>query len=133
MGAITAEDDAHYQALGYDTSNRGEDVGRAGVELSTRPRCTASGARSSTRSTRTATSSARSAAPTPVNGKDIQLSIDLDVQQYAERLLQTQLRIQRAFTAPNPIVKKPDGTRQRMSLSHGVSACTTRRRPAPWS
>ena len=33
MGAITAEDAAHYRALGYDTSNRGEDVGRAGVEL----------------------------------------------------------------------------------------------------
>ena len=28
----------------------------------------------------------------PVNGLDVQLSIDLDLQQYAERLLQTQLR-----------------------------------------
>ena len=54
-----------------------------------------------------------------VNGMDVQLSIDLDLQQYAERLLQTQLRLKRAFTAPNPIVEKPDGTRQRMSLNHG--------------
>ena len=33
MGAITEEDVAHYKQLGYDTSNRGEEVGRAGVEL----------------------------------------------------------------------------------------------------
>ena len=50
---------------------------------------------------------------------DVQLSIDLDLQQYAERVLQTQLRLKRAFTAPNPIVQKPDGTRQAMSLNHG--------------
>ena len=43
---------AHYEGLGYDTSNRGEEVGRAPASSwSTRRRCTASGARSSTRST----------------------------------------------------------------------------------
>ena len=34
MGAITAEDEQRYQDKGYDTSVGGEDVGRAGVELS---------------------------------------------------------------------------------------------------
>src|SRR6266508_4753338 len=34
MGAITAEDAAHYRELGYITSLGGEAVGRAGVELS---------------------------------------------------------------------------------------------------
>ena len=34
MGSITAEDEDHYQGLGYDTSVNGEDVGRSGVELS---------------------------------------------------------------------------------------------------
>ena len=43
----------------------------------------------------------------PVNGRDIQLSIDLDVQQYAESILQTQLQLRRTFTADNPIVEKP--------------------------
>ena len=36
MGAITEQDAAHYRNLGYDTSNRGEEVGRAGVELGIR-------------------------------------------------------------------------------------------------
>ncbi|CAN5798772.1 penicillin-binding protein 2 [soil metagenome] len=42
----------------------------------------------------------------PVNGQDIQLAIDLDVQQYAESILQTQLQFRRNFTAKNPIVEK---------------------------
>ena len=65
----------------------------------------------------------------PVNGQDIQLSIDLDLQQYAEQMLQMQLRLKRAFIAPNPIVEKPDGSHQRMDLPRDP-ACTTRRRPA---
>ena len=34
MGAITAEDEQRYEDKGYDTSVGGEDVGRAGIELS---------------------------------------------------------------------------------------------------
>ena len=119
MGAITEEDKAHYDALGYDTSNRGEDVGRAGVELEYETilhgqwgeivfEVDSHGSVVREISRRDA-----------VNGMDVQLSIDLDLQQYAERVLQTQLRLKRAFTAPNPIVQKPDGTRQAMSLNHG--------------
>ncbi len=119
MGAITEEDEAHYEGLGYDTSNRGEDVGRAGVELEYETilhgqwgeivfEVDSHGSVVREISRRDA-----------VNGMDVQLSIDLDLQQYAERVLQTQLRLKRAFTAPNPIVQKPDGTRQAMSLNHG--------------
>ena len=57
----------------------------------------------------------------PVNGQDIQLSIDLDLQQYAEQMLQLQLRLKRAFLAPNPIVEKPDGSHQRMDLTKGTA------------
>jgi cell division protein FtsI/penicillin-binding protein 2 len=48
----------------------------------------------------------------PVNGMDVQLSIDLDIQQYAERVLQTQLRLRRQFTVANPEVERfqQDGT-----------------------
>lgn len=57
----------------------------------------------------------------PVNGFDVQLTIDLDVQQYAEQLLETTLEKRRTQLAPNPIVKKPDGSRERMDLSKGES------------
>ena len=55
----------------------------------------------------------------PVNGFDVQLTIDLDVQKYAEQLLETTLEQRRTQLAPNPIVKKPDGSRQRMDLNQG--------------
>ncbi len=55
----------------------------------------------------------------PINGFDVQLTIDLDVQQHAERLLETTLKRRRTQVAPNPIVKKPDGSRQRMDLEQG--------------
>jgi len=55
----------------------------------------------------------------PVNGFDVQLTIDLDIQKYAEQLLETTLEQRRTQFAPNPIVKKPDGSRQRMDLNQG--------------
>ncbi len=55
----------------------------------------------------------------PINGFDVQLTIDLDVQQYAEQAIETTLDLRRTQTAPNPIVKKPDGTRERMDLTQG--------------
>lgn len=47
----------------------------------------------------------------PINGYDIQLSLNLHAQQYAEQVLQAQLRSQQGATAENYSVKKPDGTR----------------------
>ena len=119
MGAITAEDAAHYRALGYDTSNRGEDVGRAGVELEYETTLHGKWGEIVYEVDSHGAIVREISRTDAVNGMDIQLSIDLDVQQYAERILQTQLRLKRAFTAPNPIVEKPDGSRQRMSLNHG--------------
>ena len=55
----------------------------------------------------------------PVNGFDVQLTIDLDLQKYAEQLLETTLKQRRTQLAPNPIVKKPNGSRQRMDLNQG--------------
>jgi penicillin-binding protein 2 len=119
MGAITEEDQAHYDNLGYDTSNRGEDVGRAGVELEYETTLHGRWGQIVYEVDSHGTIVREISRRDPVDGRDLQLSIDLDLQQYAERLLQTQLRLRRAFTAPNPIVDKPDGTRQRMSLNHG--------------
>jgi penicillin-binding protein 2 len=119
MGAITAEDAGHYRGLGYDTSNRGEEVGRAGVELEYETTLHGRWGEIVYEVDSHGAIVREISRHDAVNGMDIQLSIDLDVQQYAERILQTQLRLKRAFTAPNPIIEKPDGSRQRMSLNHG--------------
>ena len=50
----------------------------------------------------------------PIDGFDVQLTIDLDVQQYAEQALETTLEVRRTFLAPNPEVLKPDGDREKM-------------------
>jgi penicillin-binding protein 2 len=55
----------------------------------------------------------------PVNGFDVQLTIDLDVQQYAEQTIETTLRARRSQLAPNPEVLKPDGSRERMDITQG--------------
>jgi penicillin-binding protein 2 len=62
----------------------------------------------------------------PVNGEDVQLSIDLDLQQYAERLLQTQLAPEAPVHVAEPEVTKPDGTRGPLD-EHSPSGrrCTT--------
>lgn len=119
MGAITEEDAADYSALGYDTSSVGEDVGRAGVELFYEQQLHGEWGEivyEVDSHNRVVREIGRTEA---VDGVDIQLSIDLDLQQYAERLLVTKLQLQRAYTAPNPIVDKPNGTRQRMDLNSG--------------
>ena len=51
----------------------------------------------------------------PINGFDVQLTIDLDLQQYAEQALQTTLEARRTQTAPNPKVKKPNGKIEKMN------------------
>jgi penicillin-binding protein 2 len=66
----------------------------------------------------------------PVNGMDVQLSIDLDLQQYAERILQTQLKQRRQFTARNPEVEKPDGTRGPLNPDLAVGATVAYKAPA---
>jgi penicillin-binding protein 2 len=124
MGAITAEDEQQYKDLGYDTSVGGEEVGRAGVELSMERVLHGRWGEqvvevdAANRIVRTI-----SLRP-PVNGMDVQLSIDLDVQQYAERLLQTQLARRRQETAANPMVTRirADGTEERAPLDPNLPA-----------
>lgn len=119
LGSITVEDAEEYRALGYDTSSVGEDVGRAGVELTYEQQLHGQWGQivyEVDSHNRVVREISRTEA---VDGNDIQLSIDLDVQQYAERVLQMKLQLQRAFRAPNPFVDKPDGTRQRMDLNSG--------------
>lgn len=46
----------------------------------------------------------------PVNGYDVQLTIDLDAQVYIEQALETALISRRYQYASNPLVRQPDGT-----------------------
>jgi len=113
LGAITAEDAEEYEALGYDTSRDGELVGRGGLELAYETVLhgqwgeTVYEVDAANRIVRTV-----SERP-PVPGMDLQLSIDLDLQLYAERLLQTQLALRRQFTAPNPVITDAATNQQR--------------------
>jgi|HigsolmetaAR201D_1030396.scaffolds.fasta_scaffold09000_2 penicillin-binding protein 2 len=130
MGAITAEDEAHYKALGYDTSLGGELVGRAGLELAYEEVLHGKWGEvvyEVDASNRIVRELRRTE---PVNGMDIQLSIDLELQQYTERLLQTQLQLRRLFTARNPEVVKPDGTRGPLDESRPVGAEVHYKAPA---
>ncbi|HTH05363.1 MAG TPA: penicillin-binding transpeptidase domain-containing protein, partial [Ilumatobacteraceae bacterium] len=51
----------------------------------------------------------------PINGFDIQLTIDLDYQQYAEQALESTLKARRTQLAPNPKIRKPDGRLEKMA------------------
>lgn len=130
MGAITADDAERFEALGYDTSSQGEDVGRSGVELSMEERLHGQWGEAvyeiDSRNRIVRTVSYRP----PVSGEDVQLSIDLELQQYAERLLFTQLQARQGFTAVNPEVAKPDGTRGPLDPSRAVGTQVYYKAPA---
>jgi penicillin-binding protein 2 len=130
MGAITAEDEDYYAELGYDTSSQGEQVGRSGVEQSLEVRLHGKwGQRTYEIDSRNRIVRTISYTP-PVSGEDLQLSIDLDLQYYAERLLITQLRARRADTAANPEITRPDGTKGPMDPSLGVGTRVHYKAPA---
>lgn len=116
MGAITAEQLDEKLAAGY---LRNERIGQFGVERSMEAELHGVWGEkvievdAANRPVRVISEVA------PINGKDVQLTIDLDVQQFAEQAIETTLELRRTQTAPNPIVKKPDGTREPMDLTKG--------------
>jgi penicillin-binding protein 2 len=129
MGSVTADDEQHYKDLGYDTSVDGESVGRAGVELSMETVLHGKWGEVTYEVDANNRIVRQLSYEAPVNGEDIQLSIDMPLQQYAERLLQTQLALKRLFTAENPEVLKPDGTRG--PLKEDLAVGTLVHYPAP--
>ncbi len=130
MGAITAEDEQHFKDLGYDTSLGGEQVGRAGVERSYEDVLHGKWGEVTYEVDADNRIVREISREEPVNGMDVQLSIDLQLQQYTERLLQTQLRLKRAFTARNPEVTKPDGTKGPLDPSLAVGTEVHYKAPA---
>ena len=64
----------------------------------------------------------------PINGFDVQLTIDLDYQQYAEQALETTLEgAAHADWRPNPKVLKPDGELEKMASAAARRSSRTRR------
>ncbi len=92
MGAITPEGAEQYRDLGYDLNER---VGQFGVEKIFEPylRGTPGYVRYEVDSRGAILSVVERVEPTP--GNDLQLAIDLDLQQFAEQALETQLRLRR--------------------------------------
>jgi penicillin-binding protein 2 len=117
MGAITEEQwDEQFEADGYLLTER---VGQFGIELSMEQVLHGTwGYRTyevdaSNRPVRVVEE------VPPINGFDVELTIDLDLQKYAEQLLETTLKARRGTVAPNPTIKKPDGTTARMDTTKG--------------
>lgn len=112
MGAIREEQLAQYRALGYNMNER---VGQFGVELSMEEYLHGRWGRrvyevdAANRPVRLIEE------VPPINGFDVQLSIDLDVQIYTEQALETTLLLRRQALAPNPEITRPNGSRERMN------------------
>jgi penicillin-binding protein 2 len=117
MGAITRDQKDEYLELGYNLNER---VGQFGVERSMEQVLHGRWGKrvyevdASERPVRLIEE------VPPVNGYDIQLTVDLDVQQYAEQALQTQLGLRRQLTAPNPEIEKPNGQVERLDPFQGT-------------
>ena len=107
MGAITAEQLEGYLVRGY---LRNERVGQFGIERSMEEVLHGTwGYRvlevdATNRPVRIAEE------VPPINGYDVQLTLDLDVQVYVEQALETSLRSRRTQYTSNPLVRQPDGT-----------------------
>ena len=100
MGRITAESKEYYQGLGYFLNER---VGQFGIELSMEDELHGTWG-SVTYEVDNANRIVREVERVPpINGNDVQLTIDLDQQQFAEQALQTQLALRQQVTAKNPL------------------------------
>jgi penicillin-binding protein 2 len=116
MGAITEEQVDDFEAAGYLLDER---VGQFGVERSLEPILHGTWGYKVIE-VDAANRPVRIVEEVPaINGFDVQLTIDLEAQQYLEQTLETTLKARRGQTAENPIVKKPDGTREKMDLTQG--------------
>jgi penicillin-binding protein 2 len=99
MGRITAETKGFYQDQGYFLNER---VGQFGIELSMENDLHGVWG-SVTYEVDNASRIVREVGRVPpINGNDVQLTIDLDQQQYAEQALETQLKIRQEQVAINP-------------------------------
>ncbi len=111
MGAITKEQKDQYLAQDYVLNER---VGQFGVELSMESVLHGTWGKRVYEVDAAKRPVRLIEEVPPIDGFDVQLTIDLDIQQYAEQALETTLEVRRTKMAPNPKVLKPDGEREKM-------------------
>ena len=107
MGAITAEQLDDYLVRGY---LRNERVGQFGVERSLEDLLHGQWGYQVLEVDATNRPINIVQEVPPINGYDVQLTIDLDAQVYVEQALETAIVSRRYQYAPNPLVRQPDGT-----------------------
>ncbi len=104
MGLILASQEAQYKQLGYLNN---ETVGQFGVELSMEQVLHGKSGKV-TYQVDSANRVVREISRIePVPGKDVQLTIDLKMQQYAERVLETELKARRQRTDTTKMARNP--------------------------
>ncbi len=99
MGRITAETKDAYQDAGYNLNER---VGQFGIELSLEEELHGKWGYVTYEVDNASRIVSEVERVPAVNGRDVQLTIDLDQQQYAEQNLETMLQKRRLATATNP-------------------------------
>lgn len=100
MGSITAETKDYYQANGYYLNER---VGQFGIEQSMERELHGTWGYVTYEVDNAGRIMREVRRMPPINGNDVQLTIDLDQQQFAEQALETQLLQRRQRTASNPL------------------------------
>jgi penicillin-binding protein 2 len=100
MGRITAETKDFYQDRGYYLNER---VGQFGIELSMEEDLHGKWGYVTYEVDNASRIVREVRRVPPINGNDVQLTIDLDQQQFAEQALETQLKIRQQQVATNPL------------------------------
>lgn len=109
MGRITKETKDYYVDTGYNLNER---VGQFGIELSMEEELHGRWGYV-TYEVDHSSRIVRTVAEVPaIDGQDIQITIDLDQQQYAEQALETKLKLQRLETAHNPLDREENFKRR---------------------
>ncbi|MEM8620013.1 MAG: penicillin-binding transpeptidase domain-containing protein [Actinomycetota bacterium] len=107
MGRITAETKDTYLEAGYQLNER---VGQFGIELSMERELHGQWGEVVYEVDNAGRIVREVSRIPPINGQDVQLTIDLDQQQYAEQALQSQLRYRQTQTANNPLDRETQFT-----------------------
>jgi penicillin-binding protein 2 len=105
MGRITKETKDFYVGEGYELSER---VGQFGIELSMESDLHGEWGEAVYEVDNAGRIVREVSVRPPINGRDVQLTIDLDQQQYAEQALETQLALRRQATAKNPVDRETE-------------------------
>ncbi|HSP28257.1 MAG TPA: hypothetical protein VLN74_06880, partial [Ilumatobacteraceae bacterium] len=100
LGRITAETKEFYQGKGYYLNER---VGQFGIELSMEDQLHGKWGYVTYEVDNASRIVREVRRVPPINGNDVQLTIDLDQQQFAEQALETQLKLRRQQVAINPL------------------------------